>query len=783
MYEEKLNVSNRSMENNIGIIEEKFRSKDKRIEDLENKHAMSLSFAALYQAKLKNSIEAFRFYELSEKESSIKMKQLESEILSLQSLVDSQKETIDSFQIIIERNDKLKYEYKIKHDNKCLKLQNEIQELKMIIMEKNDLLVSHEISLQKYKQQSHYSSRNSSSGGRGTDCSVNTVMDGSNSITISIDQYNSFIKQYETVKMELEYYLRSRSLFPESGFIPHNQDQGTQKSSHPNIIQQPHQLYHQAGGNIINAIPNSYPINSSSVRAQSAVGAMDDTSSDNSHVGNRVPMNFNQSVFNIQSLDNNMNYDDNDTDRDRLVGGEDIVSTTTTKISAKTSMDDSNGNRSKLFVPNNTSIIEFSRPSDHHHHEYDIMFNTSMDTLNLSLDNAGISSSSGGGGGDNKIDVVYHHDRNDVALGTGDDAYDEEDVINDSSLIIADIQNGSSIPDSARQSIDSNSDIHHSRSFDNVKNFNNQETAIHSTAVSSSLPSATSPSKKKSKSSSSSSRIGITESISSSATIIPISLPLNSESPNFNATVTTPNTVERSHHIIHPKLTKSVGSSSSNNNNTNSSSSSFNSRSNGVIVSPAPSTGSTPPSVVGRDKKVKKLRFDPSISISKLHPTTTISSSPSSTTKHNYLNHKHSGYGSTSSNKQRHPIISIPTGRSRHITFDIHPILSPGTMFEVSKVSKVSVITAAAASTGDSSSSKSSTSSRHSARVSSTSASGDRGSDRLDRYYSLNRYGGGHTTTSRRASSYGDGGVMKFDDNFFNLIDEINDEDSSSGMT
>jgi len=24
---------------------------------------------------------------------------------------------------------------------------------------------------------------------------------------------------------------------------------------------------------------------------------------------------------------------------------------------------------------------------------------------------------------------------------------------------------------------------------------------------------------------------------------------------------------------------------------------------------------------------------------------------------------------------------------------------------------------------------------------------------------------------------------MKFDDNFFNLIDEINDEDSSSGMT
>lgn len=770
MYEEKLNVSNRSMENNIGIIEEKFRSKDKRIEDLENKHAMSLSFAALYQAKLKNSIEAFRFYELSEKESSIKMKQLESEILSLQSLVDSQKETIDSFQIIIERNDKLKYEYKIKHDNKCLKLQNEIQELKMIIMEKNDLLVSHEISLQKYKQQSHYSSRNSSSGGSGIDYSVNTVMDGSNSITISIDQYNSFIKQYETVKMELEHYIRSRSRLPES-IIPHNQDQGTQKSSHPSI-QLPHQLYHQASGNIINAIPKSYPINSSSVRAQSAVGAKEDTRSDNSQVGNRVPMNFNQSVFNIQSLDNNMNYDDNDTDRDRLVGGVDIVSATTTKISAKTSMDDSNGSRSKLFVPNNTSIIEFSRPSDHYHHEYDIMFNTSMDTLNLSLDNAGISSSSGGGG-DNNIDVVYHHGRNDVALGTGDDVYDEEDVINDSSLIIADIQNGSSIP---RQSIDSNSDIHHSRSFDNLNNFNNQETAIHSTAVSSS-PSATSPSKKKSKSSSS--RIGITESISSSTTVVPISLPLKSKSPNFNATVTSPNTaVERSHHIIHPKLTKSVGSSSSNNNNTNSSSSCFSSSNNGVIVSPAPSTGSTPPSVVGRDKKVKKLRFDPSISISKLPPTTTASSSSSSTTKHNHLNHN--GCGSTSSNKQRHPLISIPTGRSRHITFDIHPILSPGTMFEVSKVSKVSVITAAAASTEDSSS-KSSTSTRHSARVSS-SAGGDRGSDRLDRYYSLNRSGGGHTT-SRRTSSYGDGGVMKFDDNFFNLIDEINDEDSSSGMT
>ena len=204
MYEEKLNVSNRSMENNIGIIDEKFKSKDKRIEDLENKHAMSLSFVALYQAKLKNSIEAFRFYELSEKESNIKMKQLESEIISLQSLVDSQKATIDSFQIIIERNDKLKYEYKIKHDNKCMKLQNEIQELKMIIMEKNDLLVSHEISLQKYKQQSHYSSSSSrSSGSRNSndndssggismiDCSVNTIMDGLNSITISIDQYNS----------------------------------------------------------------------------------------------------------------------------------------------------------------------------------------------------------------------------------------------------------------------------------------------------------------------------------------------------------------------------------------------------------------------------------------------------------------------------------------------------------------------------------------------------------------------------------------------------------------
>lgn len=97
-----------SMEESMTTIENKLQEKDRAIEDMDTKHALAMGLLALYQGKLKNSSEMFRYYELTDNENKIKITQLESDIVSLQSLVSTQKSTIESFQnMSVRYNDSL----------------------------------------------------------------------------------------------------------------------------------------------------------------------------------------------------------------------------------------------------------------------------------------------------------------------------------------------------------------------------------------------------------------------------------------------------------------------------------------------------------------------------------------------------------------------------------------------------------------------------------------------------------------------------------------------------
>lgn len=137
-YQNQINLYNENMDKNISIIEERLKSKDRIILDLESKQAMYNGFIVLYQAKLKNTSEAFRFYEITENDNKIRMQQMENDIRSLQSLIESQKSTIESFQSISELNN---MDSKLQYENKKLLFEKDLQGLKDIIVERDQLIL------------------------------------------------------------------------------------------------------------------------------------------------------------------------------------------------------------------------------------------------------------------------------------------------------------------------------------------------------------------------------------------------------------------------------------------------------------------------------------------------------------------------------------------------------------------------------------------------------------------------------------------------------------------
>lgn len=116
------------MEDQLAVITEKLRSKDEEIAELETRNSLSAGLLALYQAKLKNSSDMFRFYELNDNESRIKITQLESDLQSMQSLVASQKNAIASFELSRALQSTSLRELQGQHDASSRQLQLEMQD-------------------------------------------------------------------------------------------------------------------------------------------------------------------------------------------------------------------------------------------------------------------------------------------------------------------------------------------------------------------------------------------------------------------------------------------------------------------------------------------------------------------------------------------------------------------------------------------------------------------------------------------------------------------------------
>ena len=122
---DKVSGINASVENHLNAIEEKMLEKNNTIRAQEARHAMLSGLLALYQAKLKNSSELFRFYQLSEAEGRVKQTQLESDAASLPALVSSQRSTIEALQ----QQGAAKGAALLEAQHQCFLLEREAEEL------------------------------------------------------------------------------------------------------------------------------------------------------------------------------------------------------------------------------------------------------------------------------------------------------------------------------------------------------------------------------------------------------------------------------------------------------------------------------------------------------------------------------------------------------------------------------------------------------------------------------------------------------------------------------
>ena len=133
-----------STEQHFNVIEGLMRGKDDELIELKGRCNVLSGVLALYQGKLKNIAEMFRYYELNESESKIKITQLEHDVNILEDLTANQKLTIESIEMSSQRNNTALVE--CQHTK--YELTSKVTELHKIIGEKNDHIIDLERKVQ-----------------------------------------------------------------------------------------------------------------------------------------------------------------------------------------------------------------------------------------------------------------------------------------------------------------------------------------------------------------------------------------------------------------------------------------------------------------------------------------------------------------------------------------------------------------------------------------------------------------------------------------------------------
>ena len=133
-----------STEQHFNVIEGMMRGKDDELIELKGRCNVLSGVLALYQGKLKNIAEMFRYYELNESESKIKITQLEHDVNILEDLTANQKLTIESIEMSSQRNNTALVE--CQHTK--YELTSTVTELHKIIGEKNDHIIDLERKVQ-----------------------------------------------------------------------------------------------------------------------------------------------------------------------------------------------------------------------------------------------------------------------------------------------------------------------------------------------------------------------------------------------------------------------------------------------------------------------------------------------------------------------------------------------------------------------------------------------------------------------------------------------------------
>ncbi|KAJ1434674.1 hypothetical protein B484DRAFT_446501 [Ochromonadaceae sp. CCMP2298] len=155
-YEQHVSSTDDTVGEHISVVEERLRAKDQEIGELDTRSTMLTGLLALYQAKLKNSGDLLRYHSAAEEEGKIRTKQLESDLRSLQSLVASQKETIESFQSVGSRYSSSLEDQQREHESQQASLQHQVAQLRAQLQGRDGSVASaveqHQMSEQLLKE-------------------------------------------------------------------------------------------------------------------------------------------------------------------------------------------------------------------------------------------------------------------------------------------------------------------------------------------------------------------------------------------------------------------------------------------------------------------------------------------------------------------------------------------------------------------------------------------------------------------------------------------------------